>query len=57
MITKKNKKGKRIAVSVSLTEREREKYSKMAETYGLSLSAFFRLAAEKYIENDNKEVK
>ena len=53
---KKNmdKKEKRFAVSVSLTESERDKLREIAKSYGLSVSAFLRLAASKYIEQDNE---
>jgi predicted HTH domain antitoxin len=60
MTTEKSeqKKEKRISVSISLTETERDNLTKIAESYGLSLSAFLRLAANKYAEIDlNNEVR
>jgi len=57
MTTEKSeqKKEKRISVSISLTETERDNLTRIAESYGLSLSAFLRLAANKYAESDIKE--
>jgi hypothetical protein len=36
---------------VSMTKRDKEYLSTVAKAHGLSLSAFFRLAAEEYIKN------
>ncbi|MFP1700321.1 plasmid mobilization protein [Gardnerella piotii] len=48
-----NKKEKRMSVSISLTDRERDELRGCAERYGLSLSAFLRLAATEYVDNHN----
>lgn len=42
---------KHIPVAVSLTEAERAKLTSWAKHYGLSLSAFLRIAAQEYIVN------
>lgn len=47
----KEKKGKRVSVSISLTDSERDELRGCAERYGLSLSAFLRLAAKEFIDN------
>jgi post-segregation antitoxin (ccd killing protein) len=47
----KNKKEKRISVSVALSHAEREELTEYAKQYGLSMSAFLRLAAKEYIAN------
>lgn len=36
---------------VSMKQVEKERLTKIAEQHGLSLSAFFRLAADEYIKN------
>jgi hypothetical protein len=36
---------------VSMTKKDKEYLSAVAKAHGLSLSAFFRLAAEEYIKN------
>lgn len=46
-----NKKEKRVSVSISLTDSEREELRGCAERYGLSLSAFLRLAAKECAAN------
>lgn len=46
-----DKKEKRVSVSISLTDSEREELRGCAERYGLSLSAFLRLAAKEYVDN------
>lgn len=48
-------KNKRVSVSLSLTINEKEELMKIAKHYGLSLSAFLRLAATKYVEEENKD--
>lgn len=50
----KKDKDKRVSVSLSLTLNEKEELMKIAKSYGLSLSAFLRVAAAKFVENDNK---
>lgn len=47
-------KHKRVAVSVSLSPEERDCLRKIANRYGLSLSAYLRLAAVKYAEREAK---
>lgn len=47
----KDKKEKRISVSIALTDVEREELTEYAQKYGLSLSAFLRLAAKEYVAN------
>lgn len=42
----KEKKAKRVSVSISLKDSERDELRGYAERYGLSLSAFLRLAAK-----------
>lgn len=49
------KKEKRICISVSMTPKERDELKEIAKKYGLSLSAFLRLAAAKYVENNKKD--
>lgn len=51
----KDKKEKRISVSIALTDVEREELAEYAQRYGLSLSAFLRLAAKEYIANHKTE--
>lgn len=41
-------KEKRQAISISLTKHEKEILREKASAYGLSLSAFLRLAAQEY---------
>lgn len=50
----KNDDNKRCSISVSLTPKERDELKEIAKKYGLSLSAFLRLAAAKYVENEKK---
>ena len=38
---------------MSLTRRDKERLTEAAETHGLSLSAFLRLAAYEYIDTHN----
>lgn len=47
----KDKKEKRISVSVALSHAERAELTEYAKQYGLSMSAFLRLAAKEYIAN------
>lgn len=55
-MTYKDKKEKRISVSVALSHAEREEPTEYANRYGLSMSAFLRLAAKEYIaSHKNKE--
>lgn len=56
MNNKEVKKEKRMTVSISLSESEKKKLCEMADSYGLSLSAFLRLAAKKYYENDKSRI-
>ena len=49
-------KEKRQAISISLTKHEKEMLQEKASTYGLSLSAFLRLAAKAYpAQKDDKD--
>ncbi|WP_415687408.1 hypothetical protein [Gardnerella vaginalis] len=48
-----NKKEERVSVSISLMDSERDELRGCAERYGLSLSAFLRLAAKVYVYNHN----
>ncbi len=48
-------KDRRASVSISLTLNEKEELMRVAKSYGLSLSAFLRLAAAKFVENGKKE--
>ncbi len=48
-----NKKEKRVSVSISLTNSECDELRGCAERYGLSLSAFLRLAAKEHVDNHN----
>jgi len=43
--------GTRATSLVSMTKENKEHLTETAKKHGLSLSAFFRLAAEEYIEN------
>lgn len=40
-----------MSVSISLTDAEKEALTAAARNYGLSLSAFLRLAAREYVSN------
>lgn len=44
-------KSKQATSLVSMKPEEKQRFKKMAEAHGLSLSAFFRLAANEYIAN------
>lgn len=44
-------KEKRVSVSISLTNKERDELKRIANEYGLSLSAFLRLAAKEYAKS------
>lgn len=46
-----NKKEKRVSVSISLTDSEREELRGCAERRDLSLSVFLRLAAKEYVDS------
>ena len=46
----KEKKEKRVSVSISLTDNERDELRGCAERYGLCLSAFLRLAAKEFVD-------
>ena len=46
-----NKKEKRVSVSISLTDSEREELRGCAERHDLSLSVFLRLVAKEYVDN------
>ena len=48
-------KEKRQAISISLTKHEKVMLQEKASAYGLSLSAFLRLAAMEYIKNRKKD--
>lgn len=55
-VSKKDK-DRRKCISISLTETEKERLMEKANAEGLSLSAFLRLAANKYIAvEQEKEV-
>lgn len=43
----------RATALVSMKPEEKERFTRIAENHGLSLSAFFRLAVNEYIENHN----
>lgn len=43
----------RATALVSMTKAEKEKLTSKAKAHGLSLSAFFRLAADEYMANHN----
>ena len=49
-----DKKEKRVSVSILLTDSGREEMSGCAEQYGLSLSAFLRLAAKEFTDARKK---
>lgn len=46
---------KRVAVSISLMETEKKELMELANSYGLSLSTFLRLAAKEYAENHKRK--
>lgn len=48
---------KRTAISISLSKSEKGLFMEKARSYGLSLSAFLRLAALEYIEKHGEENK
>lgn len=50
---KRNKRQASTTSLVSMNPEEKERFAKIAEDHGLSLSAFFRLAVNEYIENHN----
>lgn len=57
MNNKNKTKDRRKCISISLTETEKERLMEKANAEGLSLSAFLRLAANKYIAvEQEKEV-
>ena len=43
----------RATALVSMTKAEKERLTSKAKAHGLSLSAFFRLAADEYMANHN----
>ena len=43
----------RATALVSMTKEEKERLTTKAKKHGLSLSAFFRLAADEYMSNHN----
>ena len=43
----------RATALVSMTKAEKERLTSKAKAHGLSLSAFFRLAADEYMTNHN----
>lgn len=43
----------RATALVSMTKKEKERLTTKAKAHGLSLSAFFRLAADEYMSNHN----
>lgn len=45
----KNDNSSRATALVSMTQAEKERLTTIARSHGLSLSAFFRLAADEYI--------
>ena len=47
----RKKKGTRATSLVSMTDKEKARLTEKAQEHGLSLSAFFRLAADEYIRN------
>ena len=51
------KEEKRTAISISLSKGEKYLFMEKARNYGLSLSAFLRLAALEYIEKHREENK
>lgn len=49
--TGRKKNGTRATAVVSMTDKEKARFTEKAQEHGLSLSAFFRLAADEYIKN------
>ena len=49
----KTPKKTRATALVSMTKDEKERLTSKAKAHGLSLSAFFRLAADEYMANHN----
>lgn len=47
----RKKNGTRATALVSMTDKEKARLREKAQEHGLSLSAFFRLAADEYIKN------
>ena len=47
----RKKNGTRATSLVSMTDKEKSRLTEKAQEHGLSLSAFFRLAADEYIKN------
>lgn len=47
---KGNEEDIRATALVSMTQAEKERFTKIAKAHGLKLSAFFRLAANEYIQ-------
>lgn len=47
----RKKNGTRATALVSMTDKEKARLTEKAQEHGLSLSAFFRLAADEYIKN------
>ena len=52
-LTKSNGGDTRATALVSMTKDEKERLTTKAKAHGLSLSAFFRLAADEYMNNHN----
>lgn len=52
----KDAKNARATALVSMNKADKEKLTTTAKAHGLSLSAFFRLAADEYIKNHGWEV-
>ena len=47
-------KDKRVSMSISLTQKERDELMEFAKSKGLNFSAFLRLAAFEYIKNEER---
>ena len=47
----RKKNGTRATSVVSMTDKQKARLTEKAQEHGLSLSAFFRLAADEYIKN------
>ena len=47
----RKKNGTRATALVSMTDNQKARLTEKAQEHGLSLSAFFRLAADEYIKN------
>lgn len=45
----------RVVSQVSMKRNEKERFRRLAKKHGLSISAFFRLAANDYIERNDWE--